>query len=57
MDILRMMGISHELRAQKEAINGNLKYDSKFYTSRSASEELITTWVSLQDQIQDRSSP
>jgi len=46
MEIFRMMGIAHELRAQKEAVSGDERYDSIFFTSCSEGGKVLTKWVS-----------
>jgi thioredoxin reductase len=45
MEIMRMMGIADEYRAQKGAVNGSIPSDSLFYTSCSPEGKLITAWV------------
>lgn len=45
MEILRMMGIVDELRAQKGALSGKHRYDSIFYTSCSQGGKVLTKWV------------
>jgi 2-polyprenyl-6-methoxyphenol hydroxylase-like FAD-dependent oxidoreductase len=46
MEILRMMGIGHELRSQKGAIPSHHQWDSIFYTSCSEGGRELTRWVS-----------
>ena len=45
MEIMRMMGIADEYRAQKGSVDGSIPSDSLFYTSCSSEGKLITAWV------------
>ena len=47
MEILRMLGIADEMRAQEDAVDGDSPCDSLFYTSCSPGGKLLTSWVSL----------
>jgi 2-polyprenyl-6-methoxyphenol hydroxylase-like FAD-dependent oxidoreductase len=45
MEILRMLGIADDMRAQKGAVDGNYSCDSLFYTSCSPGGKVVTSWV------------
>lgn len=47
MEIFRMMGFEHELREQKEAVGGEERYDSIFYTTCGEGGEVLAKWVCL----------
>jgi hypothetical protein len=48
MEILRMMGIADEYRAQKGAVDENSACDSLFYTSCGPGGKLVTSWVRVE---------